>query len=270
VTGSTSRDRTIELALESGIATVTISHLSRRNAMTLAMWERLGSLLRELDADPNTRVVVLRGDGARSFSAGADITEFEELRSTPERAAEYNARVAEALDALVELSKPVVAMVFGHCIGGGCELAVACDLRIAAQDAVFGIPAARRGISLAYDDIKRLVDLVGPSGTKLMLFTGDAAIPAQQAREMGLVDQVVSADELETHTYGLAGQIAANAPSTIRWTKQAIRVVLRDPALATVPGRDAQTAQLFGTADFREGVIAFLEKRPPRFDWGQG
>jgi enoyl-CoA hydratase/carnithine racemase len=269
VTASTSRDRTIGFQLEAGVATITISHLSRRNAMTLAMWERLGTLLRQLEADPRARVVVLRGDGARSFSAGADITEFEQLRSTPQRAAEYNARVAEALEALVELSKPVVAMIFGHCIGGGCELAVACDLRIAAEDSVFGIPAARLGISLAYDDIKRLVDLVGPSGTKLMLFTGDAAIPAQQALAMGLVDQVVPGDQLEAHTSGLARQIAANAPSTIRWTKQAIRTVLSDPGLATVPDRDAQTAQLFGTADFREGVAAFLEKRPPRFDWGE-
>ena len=237
--------------------------------MTLEMWERLAALLRQLDDDPCARVVVLRGEGERSFSAGADITEFAELRSTPERAAIYNARVAAALEALVEFSKPVIAMIFGHCIGGGCELAIACDLRFAAADSLFGIPAARLGISLAYDDIKRLVDLVGPAAAKLMLYSGDAAISAERARAMRLVDEVLPTAELETYTLSLARQVAANAPSTIHWTKHAIRTVLSDPALASVPDRDAQTAQLFGTADFREGVAAFLEKRQPRFDWGE-
>ena len=264
VAGKTAR---IDAAVEAGIATVVINQPDRRNAMSLAMWDQLGEVVRRLDADPGVRVTILRGAGTTAFSAGADISEFEEHRSTPEKALAYNRRVSQAAHLLIHYRKPLVAMIYGFCVGGGLEMALACDLRIAADSAVFGIPAARLGISYGHEDIKRLVDLVGPANARYIFFTGDPRIPAERAYHMGLVDELVPADGLEARVRGLAEQIAANAPSSLLWAKKGIEDVLRDPSLSSVANSDEEAAQLFGTEDFKEGVAAFLEKRPPRFKW---
>jgi enoyl-CoA hydratase/carnithine racemase len=256
----------IEVTVDAGIATITLNQPERRNAMTLAMWQRLGEVAERLDRDPGARVLVVRGAGADAFSAGADISEFAELRSTPEKALLYNRRVSRTFELLTGAQKPLIALIHGFCVGGGCELSLTCDLRIAASDAVFGLPAARLGISVNYEDVKRLVDAVGPSNARLMLFTGDPRIPAQRAFQMGLVDELVAASALEARTYELADQVIRCAPSSIRWAKQAVSLVLRDPSLSTVPDRDEQAAQLFGTDDFQEGIAAFLEKRQPDFN----
>jgi enoyl-CoA hydratase len=257
----------VRASVANGIATVVIDQPTRRNALTLAMWEELGETVQRLDQDSAVRATIIRGAGTESFSAGADITEFEERRSTPEKALAYNKRVGRAVQKLIHARKPLIAMVYGFCVGGGCEIALSCDLRIAADDAVFGIPAARLGISYGHEDIKRLVDLVGPSNAKLIFFTGDPRIPARRALEMGLVNEVVSPGQLEARVHELVGQIMEGAPSSIQWAKEAIEVVLRDPGLASVPNSDEMAAQLFGTDDFKEGVAAFLEKRKPRFKW---
>lgn len=258
---------TIEVAVAGGIATVTINQPARRNAMSLGMWEALGPAIQRLDADPSVRVTFLRGAGQTAFSAGADISEFEVHRSTPEKALAYNRRVSHSVEALIHARKPLIAMIYGFCVGGGLELALTCDLRVAADDAVFGIPAARLGISYGHADIKRLVDLIGPANARYIFFTADPRIPAERALRMGLLNEVVPAGQLEARAQALAAQIADNAPSSLRWAKQAIEDVLRDPSLSTVPDPDVLAAQLFGSADFKEGVAAFLEKRKPRFVW---
>jgi enoyl-CoA hydratase len=257
----------VEASIANGVATVVINQQARRNALTLEMWDRLGETVRELDQDSSVRVTIIRGAGTEAFSAGADITEFEEKRSTPNKALAYNKQVAQAVHKLVAARKPLIAMIYGFCVGGGCEVALCCDLRIAAEDAVFGIPAARLGISYGHEEIKRLVDLVGPSNAKLIFFTGDPRIPARRAFEMGLINELASTDQLEARVHELVGQMVEGAPSSIRWAKQAIEVVVRDPGLTTVPNSDEMAAQLFGTDDFKEGVAAFLEKRRPRFKW---
>ncbi|MFN0074017.1 MAG: enoyl-CoA hydratase-related protein [Chloroflexota bacterium] len=246
------------------IATLVLHHPRRRNAMTVAMWDRLGVVARELNDDSSVAVIILRGSGVDAFSAGADISEFDEQRSTPEKALAYSHRVHHALEGLVNASKPTIAMVSGYCVGGGCELAIAMDMRIVADGATFGIPAARLGISIAFDDIKRLVDLVGPAYASEILFTG-RRLSAERALQIGLVNQVVAAEDLERLTYEIAEEIAGSAPTSVAWSKRAIKLILRDPGLTTAPDRDAQAAQAFGTDDFREGVRAFLEKRPPKF-----
>jgi enoyl-CoA hydratase/carnithine racemase len=258
---------TVEAAVEGGIATVVLSQPERRNAMSLAMWDQLGEIVRQLDADSGVRVTILRGAGTTAFSAGADISEFEQQRSTPEQALAYNRRVAGTAEALIHFRKPLLAMVYGFCVGGGLEMALACDLRIASDQAVFGIPAARLGISYGHEDIKRLVDLVGPANARYTFFTGDPRIPAERALRMGLVDEIVPTERLAARVGELAAQIADNAPSSLLWAKRGIEDVLRDPSLAGVLNSDEEAAQLFGTADFKEGVAAFLEKRKPRFNW---
>jgi enoyl-CoA hydratase/carnithine racemase len=260
-------EQRIDVSVDQGIATLVIHQPARRNALSLAMFDELARVVPRLDGDRAVRVLVLRGAGTAAFSAGADISEFPEHRSTPEKALAYNRRAASAAEALIHARKPLLAMIHGFCVGGGCELALACDLRIAADTAVFGIPAARLGISYSHADIKRLVDVVGPSNAKLIFFTGDPRIPAHRAYDMGLVNELIPADRLEARVYELAGQIMESAPSSVRWAKEAIEVVLRDPGLTSVPNSDEAAAQLFGTADFKEGLAAFFEKRKPRFNW---
>lgn len=255
----------VDVRMDGGIAILALNQPSRRNAISLAMWKGVGEEIRRLDADRSCRVVVIRGAGATAFSAGADISEFQEQRSTPKKALVYNRLAGESMESIAHSQKPVIAMIYGFCVGGGCELALACDIRIAADDAVFGIPAARLGISVEHEDVKRLVDLVGPANAKLILFSADPRLPARRAFEMGLVNDLAPPENLEERVYELANQIAENAPSTIRWSKQAIDDVLRDPSLASIPDRDEQAAALFGADDYQEGVAAFLEKRKPRF-----
>ena len=260
--------RSVDVSIDDGLATILLNQPSRRNAMSVEMWDQLGQIVARLDRDPAARVLIVRGAGTDAFSAGADISEFEALRSTPEKALAYNRRVAAAVSPLHHARKPLIAMVYGFCVGGGCEIAISCDLRIAAEDAVFGIPAARLGISYEYADFKRLCDIVGPANAKFIFFTGDPRIPARRAYDMGLVNEVVPTEQLESRVRELARMIADNAPSSLFWSKRAIDVVLRDPALTSVPNGEEQAAQLFGTDDFKEGVAAFLEKREPRFKWG--
>jgi enoyl-CoA hydratase len=255
---------TVNVERENGIATLVISQPKRRNALTLAMWESIPAIVADFERDDSIRLIVLRGAGRDAFSAGADISEFEELRSTPEKALDYNRRTHRAFDAVVNCAKPTIAMIYGFCIGGGCELAIACDLRVAADNAVFGIPAARLGISLGWEDVRRLVALVGPANAKEILFTG-GRLDANRAYAMGMLNSIVPADDVETEVSRLSTQILAASPASIRWSKQAIGVVVRDPSLASVPSPEENAAALFGGEDYREGVRAFLEKRTPRF-----
>ncbi|MCC7105528.1 MAG: enoyl-CoA hydratase/isomerase family protein [Chloroflexi bacterium] len=255
----------VEHSVHDGVATIALTQPSRRNAMTLAMWDQLRDVANSLDAQEDVHVVVLRGAGHEAFSAGADISEFEALRSTAALALEYNRHVSEALDVLAGLEKPLIGMIYGVCVGGGCEIALTCDLRLASDSAQFGIPASRLGISVNLDDVKRLVDLVGPSNARLILYTGNPRFPASRALQMGLIDELAPREELETRIYELAREIARAAPLSVRWAKEAIAEILVTPDVSTIPNRDERAAALFGTEDFREGAAAFLEKRPPRF-----
>jgi len=256
----------VGVRLERGeaVASIILDQPERHNALKFGGWQRLGELAEELAGDPAARVVVLRGAGERAFSAGADISEFETRRSTPELAREYNAMVTRALHGLAKLPQPLVAVVRGYCIGGGCEVALMADLRIAADDAVFGIPSARLGISIGYDEVRRLVWAVGPAVAQEMLFTGNR-YDAAWALRTGLVNHVCAADRLDEEAERLIGAILAAAPTSVRWAKRAVGTVLDDPSLRGVGAAAAEQARLFGTEDFKEGVRAFLEKRPPRF-----
>jgi enoyl-CoA hydratase/carnithine racemase len=246
------------------VGTIVLNQPRRRNALSLEMWERIPGLIEELTVDPAIRAIVIRGAGRDAFSAGADITEFEEKRSTPEKAMAYSARTHRAFDALTTCPKPTIGMIYGFCFGGGFELALCADVRVAGESAQFGITPARLGISLGWSDLRNLLWLAGPANAKEILLTA-GRFSASRIKEMGLVNVVVPDDAVEREVARLAEEVADVSPASIRWLKEAIETVMRDPGITTVPNPAEKAAELFGGPDFQEGVRAFLEKRKPIF-----
>jgi len=247
-----------------GIGTVTFNNPEKRNAMSLDMWEGLGSALTELRDDPAVRVVILVGAGDKAFVSGADISQFEQTRHNAEASEEYSRRSAAQRALLADYPKPTIACIRGFCLGGGMQVAMMSDIRIASDNSQFGIPAARLGIAYGYDGLKHLVSLVGPSWARLLMYTG-MRIDAAEALRIGLVDRVVADAELGSATLEIARSISNNAPLAIKAAKITIAQVLKDEG-----HRDMEAIRNIGIAcmdseDFREGRRAFMEKRKPQF-----
>ncbi|HZB90300.1 MAG TPA: enoyl-CoA hydratase, partial [Stellaceae bacterium] len=201
----------------------------RRNAVSLDMWQAMPEILDAFERDPAIRVVVLRGAGDKAFISGADISQFEKQRSSPETIAEYD-RIAERANLkLGEFRKPTIAMIHGFCIGGGVGVALQCDLRIAADNARFGVPAARLGLGYRWGGVKKLVDIVGPSFAKEIFFTA-RHFSAAEAQTMGLVNRVLPEAELEPYVRNYCALIAENAPLTIEAVKGVVTELLRPGA----------------------------------------
>ena len=232
-----------------------------RGALTQAMWLAMPDLLRELAADPDVRVVVIRGTEGQ-FIAGADISEFERLRSDPELAKRYDEGADETLRTLAELDVPSVAMIDGPCIGGGCLVAFGCDLRICSERARLGIPAGKLGLAYPYRGVERLVAAVGESRALALMLTG-RLVPGPEAERTGLVHYCVGDGELAAETERLAADIAAHAPLSLRYARRAIRRAA--PPEAAREAIDRMAAACFESEDYREGVAAFFDKRAPRF-----
>ncbi len=250
---------------DGAVATLTLNRPEQRNAISYDMWVRFPALLAELDADEAVRAVVLTGAGEKAFSAGADIKDFEETRSTPERARNYRHAVNEACDALNALSKPTIAAIRGYCLGGGLELAVCADLRIASADAQFGLPAAKRGIAVSHAHIDRLMRLVGPGEAAYFMLTG-RSVSAERALASGIVSVVVDGDALMEEARALAEEVASLSPVSHRTHKQVIRDLLEFGAADQVPAEKASIMDgAEASEDFMEGVRSFREKRPPDF-----
>jgi enoyl-CoA hydratase len=246
------------------VGVIVINQPRRRNALSLEMWEAIPGLIKELTADEAIRALVIRGAGRDSFSAGADISEFEEKRSTPEKAMAYSERTHAAFDALTECPKPTIGMIYGFCFGGGFELALCADVRVAGESAQFGITPAKLGISLGWSDLRNLLWLAGPANAKEILLTA-GRFSATRMREMGLVNVVVPDDDVESEVMRLAEDVSDVSPASVRWLKEAIEIVMRDPGITSVPNPAEKAAELFGGPDFKEGVSAFLQKRKPNF-----
>jgi len=246
------------------VAWLTLRNPARLNAVRLEMWEAIPGALTPLATDTDVRVVVLRGHGEDAFASGADISEFKERRSDPKQAAAYEEVTARAFEALVGFEKPLVAMIHGVCIGGGLAIAASADVRIAADDARLALPPGRLGIGYHMSGVERIVSIVGPSAASEIFFTA-RQYTAAEAQGIGLVNQVVPKAEVQGFTEKYAGGIAANAPLTLRAAKRAIRETLRDPASRDHEAVRRLIAACFASQDYAEGVRAFLEKRPPRF-----
>ena len=234
----------------------------KKNALSEAMWRAIPRLLAEAEADSAVRVLVVKGEGG-AFAAGADISEFEQVYSTAERAEAYSAAIAAALDGLAAFPKPTLAAIEGACVGGGCGLALACDLRFAAEGAKFGITPGKLGLVYTLNDTKRLIDAVGVSAAKDILFTG-RILGAEEARALGLVDRLLEPAALHTAVNGWIELAARASGRSAAVTKQIMARILAGQA-----SDDAATRKLFLDAfqgpDFQEGYRAFLEKRAPRF-----
>ena len=247
--------------LDGAVATLTFNRPEARNAMTWEMYQALVAACDHVDQDPAIRVLVFRGAGGKAFVAGTDIAQFQNFNSRDD-GLKYEERLDHVLDRLERVAKPTIAQVDGVAAGGGCAIALTCDLRVATPEATFGIPIARTlGNCLSGASYSRLLDAMGPGAVKDMLFTG-RLIGGVEAHALGIVNRLVPSTEVERTVRALAAEIAANAPLTLRATKEMIRRVLAKRRLAA--GDDADMVELcYTSGDFREGVTAFLAKRKP-------
>jgi enoyl-CoA hydratase/carnithine racemase len=236
----------------------------KRNAVSLAMWQRATGILDAFERDPSIRVVVLSGAGGRAFVSGADISEFEDKRGTAEAQQHYNAQTAAVYERIERFPKPTVAMIDGYCIGGGLNLACVCDIRICSQKSQFGMPAARLALGYPFAAIRRLANIVGIANARHLMFTAER-IDAAHALRIGLAQQVVPEAELERTVTEYAGTIAENAPLTVAAMKFISTQVLADPGDRDLARCEAMVAACFASEDFVEGRRAFMEKRKPEF-----
>lgn len=255
----------IYLVKEAPIAYLVLNRPEKRNALTLNMWQAIPRLVQEVRDDPAIKVLIVRGVDERAFAAGADISEFQTLRTGVEKAEAYNAATEQAENALYTLQKPTIAMIQGYCIGGGCGIALSCDFRFSDTTGRFGITPARLGLVYSLPSTKRLVDVVGPSHAKYILFSG-RQLDAKRAYEIGLVNELHPPEEIVEKTLEFAHTLAENAQFSIRSTKLIVRRILEGQTTDS-----EETARLrhesFDTDDYREGVKAFLAKRKPRFTY---
>jgi len=236
----------------------------RHNAVSYEMWTAIPKMLDAFEADEEVRIVILKGNGGRAFVSGADISQFEEKRSSEEATKIYNAATDAATTRLSLFSKPTIAMIDGYCIGGGCSIAISCDFRIASAKSTFAIPAAKLGLGYAFAGVRKLMDLVGPSYTKEIFYSA-RQFSAEEAHMMGLVNRVVPEDELNDYVGSFASRIAVNAPMTIHAVKVSVEEGLKDPEQRDASRVDKLIADCFASSDYQEGRKAFMEKRPPEF-----
>lgn len=254
----------IDCTRADGVVHVVLRNPARRNAVRLEMWEQLRTVAETLHADASVRVVVLRGHGDEAFASGADISEFQTHRKDAASSAAYEAVTARTFAALLALDKPLVAMLQGFCIGGGLAIALCADLRIAADDTTLQLPAARLGLGYHLSGIERLLQVVGPAAAAEIFFTA-RRYTAAEAQAIGLVNRVVEKTQLVESTREYVAAIAANAPLTLRAAKRAFQELQREPSARDTDAVRQRIAACFESADYAEGVAAFMEKRRPVF-----
>ncbi len=248
-------------SVDGQVATVVLANEAKYNAMSLGMWQQLGSLLEALRDDDSVRVLILRGQGEKAFVSGADISEFEQQRSNQEAVAAYDRAVDRVQTALARFPRPVIAAISGICFGGGLGMALSCDLRYCSMGSRFRMPAARLGLGYAWRGMRSLVGALGAMNAAEAFFTA-SIYNAEQALKLGIVQSVH--EDVFAHAAQTARLIADNAPLTIGAAKRAM-IALRDPRPGDEAEVDAAVARCFGSEDYLEGRRAFAEKRPPQF-----
>jgi enoyl-CoA hydratase len=247
------------------IGWMTFSNPAKRNAMSLEMWGAMAEILDDFDKDDAIRVVVMQGAGDRAFVSGADISQFELQRADAETAARYAAVSEGARRRLNTLEKPLIAMIRGYCMGGGLGIAMSADLRFAAEDARFGIPAANLGIAYSSDNLRRLVSLVGPAAAKDILFSA-RRMDAAEALRIGLVSRLAPPEALEDVVRDYAMTLAEKAPLSLRASKAIVNELMKPESLQDAAMMRDHVTTCFDSADYTEGRRAFMEKRAPVFN----
>jgi enoyl-CoA hydratase len=255
----------IHLSTRGAVAELILNRPEKRNALSTGMWRAIPELVAEAAGDPEIKVLIVRGATPEAFCAGADIGEFEQVHASDETRRAYRGAVGAAYAALAGFEKPAIAMVRGVCFGGGCALALCCDLRYADPSARFCIPPARLGLAYSLKETKRLVDLVGPAKAKEMLM-GARVIEAEEALRIGVATRLFEAADLERETLAFAEQLCALSQFTIRAVKQIVAEIVNGAAGDTELSRGLFESQFEGP-DYIEGRRAFLEKRKPAFTW---
>ncbi len=249
---------------DGGIGWMIYNNPARHNAMSMEMQEAVPQILEAFQADPEVRVVVIRGAGETAFISGADISEFEKRRSSPETIKQYNESGGLAAGAYAKLEKPLIAMIQGYCMGGGLATAISADMRIASEESQFGIPAARLGLGYGVGGVKARVTLVGPAYASEILFSA-RRFSAEEALRMGLINRVVPKPELEASVRELASSIAENAPLTLRASKAGILQAVKDREKRDLERVEQLVRECFESEDYIEGRRSFMEKRKPHF-----
>jgi len=235
----------------------------KRNSVNLAMWQLMPELIRDVSDDTSIRVLIVRGAGEKCFISGADISQFKKVEFGIANKS-YEHSIGKALTALTELKKPVIAMIHGYCMGGGCSVALMCDLRIASDDSRFGIPAAKLGIAYSARGTKRLFNIIGPAASVEMLITG-RVLDAKEAYNKGLIHHVISKKELESFTTKYALKISQNAPLSMAAHKAAINEMIKPAQFRNMDKIKEMSMRCLSSEDYAEGIAAFSEKRKPLF-----
>jgi enoyl-CoA hydratase/carnithine racemase len=243
---------------------IRFNHPAKHNALSVDMWQAVPPLLAQAEQDDAIRLVVFSGAGEKAFVSGADISQFEDMRAAREAVKQYEVLAEEALLAIQRCGKPTLACIRGFCIGGGVNVAISCDLRIASEDAVFSIPAARLGLGYRFSALKNLVHLVGVGVAKDLFYTA-RKIDGHEAARVGLVTRVCSAAELPGMLAEYTAAMAANAPLTIRAGKRIIEEILKDDADLDRDLCKRLILDCFESGDYAEGRRAFMDKRKPVF-----
>jgi enoyl-CoA hydratase len=253
----------IAIDVNGGVAILRLRNLAHRNAVSVEMWHAIAKFASQVGTRSDVRLVAIRGDGDTTFSSGADISGFASARSGTSNARDYDDLVEDTCQLIEAIAQPTIGVIIGPCMGAGVSIAASCDLRIAADNAFFAIPAARLGLGYDPRGIKRCLRVFGTDATRELLYTA-GRLPVRRAYEQGVVSTLTSAADIDRVAAELFEKIAANAPLTIRAVKAAILGhLLGDPAVLAEADRLYAAAD--GSADYAEGRRAFAEKRPPRF-----
>ena len=252
----------VDASISDGVGRIVLDNPSKLNAVSESMWRTMVDTLAAFETDASLRCVVITGQGRKAFCVGADIAEKD--RVARESGPQQNYVGIDALEKIHRFPKPTVAMIYGHCLGAGLALALACDIRVAALGSRFSVPAAKLGLPLNCALIERLVFLVGPSAAKRMIFTADR-FTAEDALRVGLVDQLVAEDDLSSSVTQIAASITANAPLTIAAAKYAVETIFGNSPGYDKAGCAERERICIDSEDYAEGRRAFLEKRAPIF-----
>jgi enoyl-CoA hydratase len=253
----------LQTSLEDAVLHIRFHNPAKYTALSMDMWEALPRLLEQAENDDNVRLVVFSGTGDKSFISGADISQFEDLRAAKEAVKSYEQTAESALRGIYEFAKPTIACIRGYCIGGGLNVAISCDIRIASTDSIFSIPATRLGLGYRFSAMQNLTNLVGPGFAKDIFFTG-RRLDATEALRIGLVNRVVPPNDLDSLLKEYATAISTGAPLTIKAGKRILREVLT-PGDVDMEACRKLIAECFDSEDYVEGRRAFMEKRKPQF-----